>query len=125
MQRLGWFYLALLVGGSLVLGSISFAGAVFAGGVVSLLSLWASQRGVKQFLEALAGASADEGQAPTKWRLVVGFWIRFLLIGLVLLLLIAVAEVNVLGLTLGLSTVVVTVIVTALMAARSYYFGGR
>ncbi len=129
MQIMSWVYLLVLTLGSWVLVSWSFAWAVFAGGVVSILSFIVSHKDVIGFIESMTPAQneikAKETVKKNKVGFMIKFWFRILLIGIVLLLLIKSGEANVFGLILGLSTVVFTVTFTALSVAKQYFFSGR
>ncbi len=132
MQIISWFYLLVLTLGSWLLMSWSFAWAVLAGGVISNVSFISSHRDVVDFVESLTpdkeegSEEASENKKGTK-RTTTGFmlrfWLRILVIGILLLLLIKSAEANVFGLIIGLSTMVFTITFTAVSVARRYMFG--
>jgi len=130
MQVAGWIYLLCLTLGSWLLVSWSFAWAVFAGGVISILSFVASHRDVIGFVESIT--PAQEGDDPDKKKIkksksgfLIKFWFRIGVIGIVLLLLIRSGKANVFGLILGLSTVVFTITFTAFSVVKRYFFSGR
>ncbi len=129
MQVMSWVYLLILTVGSWAQVSWSFAWAVFAGGIISILSFIVSHKDVMLFVESLAPAqdevSDKEKVKKYKKGFILKFWFRILLIGIVLLLLIKSGKANVFGLILGLSTVVFTVTVTGLNVAKHYFFSGR
>lgn len=109
--------------------SWSFAWAVFAGGVISILSFAVSHRDISGFFESL-GQQLDDNESKKKVKksrtgFLIRFWFRIGIIGVVLFLLIRTGEANVFGLILGLSTVVFTVTLTALRVAGRYLFRGR
>jgi hypothetical protein len=82
-----------------------------------------------RFLDTLASSSKEgrieKGTGPGKGVVILKFWLRIAMIGVVLLLLIKSSSVNIFGLILGLSTVVFTVTFTAVNVVRHYYFSGR
>ena len=129
MQVLSWIYLLVLTLGSWIIVSWSFAWAVLAGGVVSILSFLVAHKDVIGFIESLTPAQDGEQDKKalkkSKLGFIIKFWFRMLIIGIVLLLLIKFSKVNVFGLILGLSTVVFTVTFTALSVARHYLFSRR
>ena len=129
IQVLSWIYLLVLTVGSWIIRSWSFAWAVLAGGIISILSFLVSHKDVAGFLESMTpcqeGESDKKEIKKRKLGLILKFWFRILIIGIVLLLLIRSHMVNVFGLILGLSTVVFTVTFTALGVARHYFFSGR
>ncbi len=127
MLALSWLYLAILVLGSWVISSWSFAWGVLVGGVISIASFLVSSREVKRFIktfEQQQGQSAEKGKI-TKKGLILKFWLRLLLIGLVLFFFIRFSSINVFGLILGLTTVVFTITLSALGVVWGYYFSRR
>ena len=129
MQAMSWVYLAVLTIGSWMIMSWSFAWAVLAGGLLSVLSFYFSRKDVAGFIDSLGPVQGleDDKKALKKSKrgIIIKFWIRILLIGIVLLVLIKYQKINVFGLILGLSTVMFTVTFTALIVARHYLFSGR
>lgn len=129
MQVAAWVYLVIITLGSWYIMSWSFAWAVFAGGVISILSFAVSHRDISGFFESL-GQQLDDNESKEKVKksrtgFLIRFWFRIGIIGVVLFLLIRTGEANVFGLILGLSTVVFTVTLTALRVAGRYLFRGR
>ena len=127
MLALSWLYLAVLVLGSWVLSSWSFAWGVLVGGVISIASFRISYRDVMVFFEALElqqGQSTEKGKT-TKKGLILKFWLRFFLIGLILFFFIKFSGINIFGLILGLTTVVFTITISALGIVWGYYFSRR
>lgn len=127
MLAVSWLYLMALAAGAWVLGSWTVAWSVLAGGVVSIGSFWFSQRDVAAFIEALDAQTADGAAEAKKSKkgFILKFWLRILVIGLVLLGLIVSGRVHVIGLILGLTTVVFTVTFSALAAVWRFYFRRR
>jgi hypothetical protein len=127
MLVLSWLYLAILVIGSWVMSSWSFAWGVLVGGVISIASFLVSYREVRRFFEThelQQGQSARKSKF-TKQGLILKFWLRLLLIGLVLFFFIRFSSINVFGLILGLTTVVFTITLSALGVVWGYYFSRR
>lgn len=127
MLALSWLYLAILVLGSWVISSWSFAWGVLVGGVLSIASFLVSYRDVMKFFEAL---ELQQGQPAkkahkTKNGLILKFWLRFFLIGLILFFFIKFSSINIFGLILGLTTVVFTITFSALGVVWGYYFSRR
>jgi hypothetical protein len=127
MLTMSWVYLGALVFGSWVLSSWSFAWAVLAGGILSVVSFWVSYRDVTAFIDGLSGSSpvGKTGVGTGKKGLIVKFWLRIAAIGIVLLLLIRFVDINVFGLILGLTTVVFTITMSGLGVVWRYYFSRR
>ena len=129
MQVAGWVYLLILTLGSWLFVSWSFAWAVLAGGIISILSFTVSQRDIVGFFETIAQNQDEQTDQKkvkkSKTGFILKFWFRIGVIGVVLLLLSKGGKANVFGLILGLSTVVFTVTITALRVAGVYLFRGR
>ena len=129
LQVAGWIYLLCLTLGSWVFVSWSFAWAVLAGGIISILSFIASQRDIIGFFATIGNQQEEEPSRgkvkKSKTGFILKFWFRIGVIGVVLLLLIKGGEANIFGLILGLSTVVFTVTITALRVVGVYLFRGR
>jgi hypothetical protein len=128
MQVMSWVYLAVLTLGAWIFHSAFFSWSVFVGGVISILSFWVSHNDVTRFFGSLASTEPmAEKEKVKKSRIgyIVKFWVRIVIIGIVLLVLIKYKKVNIFGLILGLSTVVFTVTITAVNVARRYFFSGR
>ncbi len=129
MQVISWTLLAVMTLGSAVLVSLWFAWSVFAGGVLSICSFWVSSKDVMGMIGSISSlpsledrkAQAQQGQKGYLLK----FWLRIVLIGVVLLLLIKSKTVNIFGLILGLSTVVIAITFISLNVARHYFFRGR
>ncbi len=126
---MSWIILLVSAVGSWIVCSWSFALAVLAGGVISILSFLVSQKDVAGFLDSFAPDQDEESEKKKikkiKTGLVIKFWFRLVIIGIVLFLLIRSHKVNVIGLILGLSTVMCTVTIALLNVARHYFFSGR
>ncbi len=99
--------------GSAVLISLWFAWSVFAGGVISICSFWVSNKDVMRLIDSVSSLSSPEDRKAQAQQgqkgYLLKFWLRIVLIGVVLLLLIKGKAVNIFGLILGLSTVVFSI----------------
>ncbi len=124
---MSWLYLAVLVLGSWVISSWSFAWGVIAGGVISIASFRISYRDVMVFFEDLEPEQEQSAGAvkKTKKGFILKFWLRLFVIGLILFLLIKFSSINIFGLILGLTTVVFTITFSALGLVWGYYFSRR
>jgi hypothetical protein len=129
MLVLSGVYLIVLAAGSWMMSSWSFAWAVLAGGVISIGSFWFSYRDVRVFFNSLASEqelqSEKERLKESKKGYILKFWLRIFLIGLVLLFLITLGNINIFGLILGLTTVVFTITISAFGVVWRYYFSRR
>lgn len=129
MQVISWLVLAVLTLGSAVIVSPSFALAVFVGGVISICSFWVSHNDVMRVITSVTSLSSlDERKAQAQQGqkgYLLKFWIRIVIIGIVLLVIIKSQAVNIFGLILGLSTVVFSITFISLNVVRHYFFSGR
>ena len=127
MLTLGWVYLIILALASWVISSWSFAWSVLAGGLISIISFRVSCRDAMVFFDTLPLEQQESAEKAkkTKKGLILKFWLRFFLIGLVLFGLIKYSSVNVFGLILGLSTVVFAITFSAVGVVWRYYFSRR
>ncbi len=130
MQVTSWIVLAFLTLGSAVVVSPAFALAVFVGGVVSVCSFWVSHGDVMKVVHSVSSRpSLEERKAQARQGqrgYLLKFWIRIVIIGLVLLAIIKSRAVDIFGLILGLSTVVFSITFVSLNVMRHYFFrGGR
>lgn len=128
MLVLGWFYLAVLTLASLIFGSLGFAAGVAAGGIIAMTSFSVAVKDLQRFVDSVAAeddhAAGNRSAGKGKKGLIIKFWLRIFLIGVVLLVLLK-SGVNVFGLLLGLTTVVFTVTLSGVGAAWRYYHGRR
>ena len=127
MLALSWLYLAVLASGAWVVSSWSVAWGVLVGGIVSIVSFWVSYQDIRGFFSDLDGGKelGAETVKKTKRGLIVKFWLRLFLIGLVLFLFIRYGNINIFGLILGLTTVVFTITFSAFGVVWGYYFSRR
>jgi len=129
MLAMSWVYLIVLVAGSWMMSSWSLAWAVLAGGVISIGSFWFSYRDVTVFFDSLAPdrepQAGKDKLKQSKKGFILKFWLRIFLIGLVLLFLITIGNINVFGMILGLTTVVFTITISAFGVVWRYYFSRR
>lgn len=129
MQIVSWIYIVIMTLGSVIMVSLSFGLSVLAGGIISVCSFWVSHRDIMTMVDSVTSipspedrkAKAQQGQKGY----LVKFWIRIVIIGIVLLVLIKSQVVNIFGLILGLSTVVFTITFMSMNVARHYFFSGR
>jgi hypothetical protein len=129
MQVISWTLLAVMTVSSAMLVSLWFAWSVFAGGVISICSFWVSNKDVMRMIDSVTSLSSPEDRKAQAQQgqkgYVLKFWMRIVIIGIVLLLLIKWKVVNIFGLILGLSTVVFAIMFISLNVARHYFFRGR
>lgn len=129
MQRLSWLVLAVLIAGSTLVVSPAFGLAVLVGGLLSIASFFVSIRDIMGLVDNITStpipdqrqARAQQGQKGYLLR----FWLRLLLLGVVLAVLIKWRLVDIFGMILGLSTVVVSVTLIAMGEAGRYLLRGR
>jgi hypothetical protein len=129
MQVISCIVLAIMTLASAVLVSLWFAWSVLAGGLVSIASFWVSNKDVMRLIHSVTSIASPEDRKAQAQQgqkgYLLKFWLRIVLIGIVLLFLIKSKTVNIFGLILGLSTVVIAITFISLNVAGHYFFRGR
>jgi hypothetical protein len=129
MQVISCIVLAVMTLASAMLISLWFAWSVLAGGLVSIASFWISNKDVMKLIHSVTSIVSPEGRQVQARQgqkgYLLKFWLRIVIIGIVLLFLIKSKAVNILGLILGLSTVVIAITCISLNVAGHYFFRGR
>jgi hypothetical protein len=129
MQVIAWSCLGILTVGAAIIVSLQFALAVIVGGLVSIGSFWVSHTEVMKVIDSVVTLPELEARQIQAQRgqkgYLVKFWVRLVIIGVVLVVIIKYQLVNIFGLILGLSTVVLAITLIALNVARHYFFRGR
>jgi len=129
MQIVSWIYIAVVTVGSVIVVSWSFGLSVLVGGIISICSFWLSHKDIVKMIDTVTSVpSPEERQAKAQQGqkgYLIKFWLRIIIIGIVLLVLIKSQVVNIFGLILGLSTVVFTITFMSMNVARHYFFSGR
>ena len=129
MQVVGGCILAVMTLVAAIFASLWFAWSVLAGGVISMCSFWIANKGVLKLVESVTSlGSLDDRKTQSQQEqkgYLLRFWLRIIIIGIVLMVLIKGQMVNIFGLILGLSTVVLTVAFISIRVAWDYFFRGR
>ena len=129
MQVVGGCILAVITIAAAIFGSLWFAWSILAGGLISMCSFWVANKGVIRLVESVTSlGSPDDRKAKSRQEqkgYLLRFWLRIIIIGIVLMVLIKGHLVNIFGLILGLSTVVLTVAFISIKVAWDYFFRGR
>ena len=129
MQVVGGCSLAVMTLVAAIFASLWFAWSVLAGGVISMCSFWIANKGVLKLVESVTSlGSLDDRKTQSQQEqkgYLLRFWLRIIIIGIVLMVLIKGQMVNIFGLILGLSTVVLTVAFISIRVAWDYFFRGR
>ena len=124
VQMLSIGFLAVLVAGSWVVMSWSFAQSVLVGGVIAIASFFSGHRDIASFLKTFEPpeeGKEKEKKGSGKSVYIIKFWLRLALIAVILLFFVKSGKANVIGLLLGLSTVVFAIILTTLSVAGHYF----
>ncbi len=136
MQKTALLVLLVLTVAAGIFFPLFVAWSVFAGGVVVLINLWFAQKGMMQMAEAVISATAkmdasrQKAVASGKQRgLLLKFWLRIGVTGIVLFVLIRWQMVDIFGLLVGLSTIFLTAMSLSLVVVVGYLVrqnrGGR
>ena len=112
MQVVGGCLLAVMTLAAAIFGSLWFAWSVLVGGIISMCSFWIANKGVLKLVGAVTSlGSLDDRKAQSKQEqkgYLLRFWLRIIIIGVVLMILIKGQMVNIFGLILGLSVLPLT-----------------
>ena len=129
IQQLCWFCLIGLSLGAAIFTSWQIALSVVAGGLVSTGSFLFATRDIRKLTQTIGEEPTPEGRQALardgQRGYLLKFFLRIVIIGVVLLLLIKSDSMNIFGLVLGLSTVVLAVSLAGLDMVRRYLFRGR
>ncbi|PHR24607.1 MAG: hypothetical protein COA36_15060 [Desulfotalea sp.] len=129
MQVEGGIILAVMTLAAAIFVSLLFAWSILVGGVISMCSFWIAGKGVFKLVESVTSIGALDDrkkQSQQEQRgYLLRFWLRIIIIGIVLMFLIKGQMVNIFGLILGLSTVVLTVAFISIRVTWDYFFRGR
>jgi hypothetical protein len=129
MQVVGACILAVMILVAAIFVSLWFAWSVLVGGIISMCSFWIANKGVLKLVETVTSLGSPEDQKTKSQQeqrgYLLRFWLRIVIIGIVLAVLIKGQMVNIFGLILGLSTVVLTVTFISVQVAWDYFFRGR
>ena len=127
VQTASFVFLLVLMGGTWLVISWSFAQSVLVGGVIAIASFSFGRRDVGIFLPIVVRAEKGESGSKSKEAkkgkagLIIKFWLRLLLIGVALLLFVRSGRAEIVGLLLGLSTVVFAIMLTTVRVAGRYF----
>lgn len=129
MQVVGGCILAVMTLAAAAFTSLWIAWSVLVGGIISIFSFWIANKGILRLVESVTSlGSLDDRKAQSRQEqkgYLLRFWLRIIIIGVVLMILIKGQMVNIFGLILGLSTVVLTVTFISVKVVWDYFFRGR
>jgi len=129
MQVVSWMVLVVLTAFSAMFMSLAFAWSVMVGGMISIASFFISNKDILKLIDSVTSLSSPEDRKATAQQgqkgYLLKFWLRIVIIGVVLFVLIKWKLVNIFGLILGLSTVVISIMFISMNVAGRYLFRGR
>ncbi len=108
----------LIVVGFFFKGTV-FSLSIFAGSVVACGSFYLLKRDLERIIERVA--SNEQAQNLEKIKFFLKFYGRLSVIALLLFVLVAKAELDIIGLMVGLSSMMISVIFVVLVKAKSIY----
>ena len=106
-----WIILAVLFISSLIFAPWKFTLGILTGGLISILNFYWLGRSLRGVFKNLGNKGIIKGPV------IVKYYIRLVITGIVLYLLITRDIVNVIGLLVGLSVVVINIIITVIITA--------
>ncbi len=101
-----WIFLAVAAAVSYLFGSLNFALGVLAGGVISIANFYGMSLSLRK---GFANVSAR-----TKTFLMIRYYMRFVLTGIVIYFLLTRTEISIFGLLIGLSIVVINIVLSTI-----------
>ncbi len=101
-----WIFLGVAAVLSYVFGSLNFTLGVLAGGIISIANFYGMSRSLRK---GFANVSAR-----TKSFLMIRYYMRFVLTGIVIYFLLTRTEISIFGLLIGLSLVVINIVVSTI-----------
>lgn len=101
-----WIFLGVAAAASYVFGSLNFTLGVLAGGIISIANFYGMSRSLRK---GFANVSAR-----TKSFLMIRYYMRFVLTGVVIYFLLTRTEISIFGLLIGLSIVVINIVVSTI-----------
>jgi hypothetical protein len=112
--------LVVLTTGSWYISGWFFARSVLIGGLLVNGSFWLLKTDVQRLMQRVGGVDGNPGSAFTfeKTRFFLKFYARLVVLGLLLFVVASQVAINVIGLTLGLTTVVFSVVIIGLSTGR-------
>ncbi|MCP3892290.1 MAG: hypothetical protein GY702_25970 [Desulfobulbaceae bacterium] len=129
MQVVSWVVLVVITAFSAMFMSLAFAWSVMVGGMISIASFFISNKDILKLIDSVTSLSSPEDRKATAQQgqkgYLLKFWLRIVIIGVVLFVLIKWKLVNIFGLILGLSTVVISIMFISMNVAGRYLFRGR
>lgn len=114
--------LLVLAAGGWYLHSLAFAGSVLIGGILANGSFWLLKNDIQRIMQRVVDAEGLENAALTfeKTRFFLRFYARLVVLGLLLFVLASRMTINVIGLTLGLTTVMFSVVIIGLSTGKCW-----
>ena len=113
IETANWIFLAVLLIPSLIFAPLKFSLGILVGGLISIINFYWLGRSLQSAFKNLNNKGTVKGPVMIK------FYIRLAVTGVVLYLLLAGGAVDVVGLLIGLSVVVINIIITLIVTAYS------
>jgi hypothetical protein len=115
-----WLLLAILAVGSWWMFDLQFAQSILLGGVLVNGSFWLLQKDAQRLLPRVSQAEAGLVVNTEKTRFFLRSIARLVVLGLLLFVVASKVPINVIGLTLGFTTVMVSVVIIGLSAGKCW-----
>jgi hypothetical protein len=101
-----WIFLGVAAALSYIFGSLNFTLGVLAGGIISIANFYGMSRSLRKGFSNVS--------ARTKSFLMIRYYMRFVLTGVVIYFLLTRTEISIFGLLIGLSIVVINIVVSTI-----------
>lgn len=112
----------LLAGGGWYISGWCFARSVLIGGMLVNGSFWLLKFDIQRLMQRVGNEEGSQGTAFTleRTRFFLKFYARLVVLGLLLVVLASQAAINMIGLTLGLTTVMFSVVIIGLSRGKCW-----
>lgn len=106
IEVFNWIFLGVASVVSYVFGSLNFTLGVLAGGIISIANFYGMSRSIRKGFE--------NSSARIKSFVMLRYYMRFILTGIVVYFLLTRTEISIFGLLIGLSIVVINIVVSTI-----------
>ncbi|MDD2463439.1 MAG: ATP synthase subunit I [Desulfobulbus sp.] len=120
VMLLSWLLLAAMAVCSCWVFDWQFAQSLLLGGILVNGSFWLLQKDAQRLMQRLSLAEVGMAQQTEKTRFFLRSFARLVVLGLLLFVVAVRVPINVIGLTLGFTTVMVSVVIIGLSASKCW-----
>ena len=112
--------LGVLVAGGWYIHSWPFARSILIGGLLVNASFWLLKNDIKGLMQRVADGGGEATTGMERTRFLLKFYVRLVVLGLLLFVMASQVTINPIGLTLGLTTVMFSVVIIGLSTGKCW-----